>query len=51
MDEWLKRETQIVLVETLAAVLALETFGPLVPHGMVILMVDAEATEGALIKG
>jgi len=51
MDEWLKREMQIVLVETLAAVLALETFGPLVPHGMVMLMVDAQATEGALIKG
>jgi hypothetical protein len=51
LDEWIPRKTQIVLIETLAAVTALTTFADLLRGRLLILMVDSEAAEGALVKG
>eukprot|EP00435_Cladocopium_sp_Y103_P019288 s2614_g4.t1 len=48
---WLVRSTQIVPVEMLAAVLALETFSDQIEGTDLILLIDSEAVEGALIKG
>ena len=48
---WIERKTQIALVELLAAVMALAGFSDLVQGKRALLFVDAEAVEGALIKG
>ena len=48
---WLQRTTQIVPVEMMAAVLALETFADQIRGADVILLIDSEAVEGALVKG
>ena len=48
---WIERKTQIALVELLAAVMALAGFADLVRGKRTLLFVDAEAVEGALIKG
>ena len=50
-DEWLPRRTQIVPVEMIATVLALKTFEDRVKGADVLLLVDSESVEGALIKG
>ena len=49
--EWLERKTQIVPVEMVAPIVALETFQDRVRNSDVILLIDSEAVEGALIKG
>ena len=48
---WLERSTQIVPVEMVAAVLALETFADRIRGSDILLLIDSEAVEGALIKG
>ena len=48
---WLERSTQIVPVEMVAAVLALETFADRIRVSDILLLIDSEAVEGALIKG
>ena len=48
---WLQRTTQIVPVEMIATVLALETFAERVRGADVILLIDSEAVEGSLVKG
>ena len=45
------RATQIFMVELVAIVLALETFRHYMQDATVLLLVDAEAVEGALVKG
>jgi hypothetical protein len=49
--KWLPRETQICMVELVATVLALHTFRDYLRDKTLILLVDAEAVEGALVKG
>ena len=49
--KWLPRSTQICMVELLATVLALQTFRDYLAGKTLILLVDAEAVEGALVKG
>ena len=51
MDLWLPRKSQIVMVELLAPVLALWTLRGQVEGKHVLLLVDSEAVEGALVKG
>ena len=51
MDKWLSRATQIFMVEMVATILALETFRYYLQDTSVLLLVDAEAVEGALVKG
>ena len=48
---WLVRKTQIVPIEMLAPIVALATFGPMIRGKDIILFIDSEAVEGALIKG
>ena len=48
---WLSRTTQIVPVEMIAPVLALATFADRLQGADVLLLIDSESVEGALIKG
>ena len=48
---WLARKTQIVPVEMLAPIVALWTFRDRAVNADLILLIDSEAVEGALIKG
>ena len=48
---WLPRATQICMVELVATVIALQTFKPYLQDKSVLFLVDAEAVEGALVKG
>ena len=48
---WLSRTAQIVPIEMLAPVVALETFADRVQNADIIMLIDSEAVEGALIKG
>ena len=48
---WLPRATQICMIELLAPIIALATFKEYVIGKYVLLLVDAEAVEGALVKG
>ena len=50
-EKWIRRTTQIVPIEMLAPILALETFKDRVQGADIFLMIDSEAVEGALIKG
>ena len=51
IDKWISRATQIFMVELVATILALETFRHYLQNTIVLLLVDAEAVEGALVKG
>jgi hypothetical protein len=51
IDKWLPRATQICMVELVATVVALHTFEAYLRGKTVLLLVDAEAVEGALVKG
>ena len=51
IDTWLPRKTQICMVELVGAVIALETFRDYVRDKSILLLVDAEDVEGALVKG
>ena len=48
---WLVRKTQIVPVEMVAPILALQTFKERLFGADIILLIDSEAVEAALIKG
>ncbi len=49
--KWLTRKTQIVPVEMIATLLALTTFGDRVRNSDLIMLIDSEAVEAALVKG
>ena len=49
--KWIPRKTQIVPVEMVAPLIALETFRDRLFGADVILLIDSEAVEAALIKG
>ena len=51
VSRWLPRKTQIAMIELVATVVALETFRPMLQNKTLLLFVDAEAVEGALVKG
>ena len=48
---WIPRTTQIIPIEMLAPVLALETFADRLVGADVIVLIDSEAVEAALVKG
>ena len=48
---WLTRKTQIVPVEMIATILALTTFGDRIRNSDMIMLIDSEAVEAALVKG
>ena len=50
-SRWLDRTTQIVPIEMVAPIVALETFKDRVRNADVILLIDSEAVEGSLVKG
>ena len=50
-SSWLDRKTQIVPVEMLAPIVSLWTFRDRAVNADLILLIDSEAVEGALIKG
>ena len=49
--KWIPRKTQIVPVEMVAPLLALETFSERLRCSDVILLIDSETVEAALVKG
>ena len=49
--KWLPRKTQIVFVELFAAVLVVDGFYKLLQNQKMLLFVDAEPVEAALVKG
>ncbi len=51
VEKWIPWSSQICMVELLTPVLAFETFKHYLKDKLVLLLVDAEAMEGALIKG
>ena len=51
IDDWLPRATQICMVELVATVVALHTFEAYLRGKTVLLLVEAEAVEGSLVKG
>jgi hypothetical protein len=51
MASWQTRKTQIVPIEMLAAVRALQVFDDYIKGTRVIFFIDSEAVEGALVKG
>eukprot|EP00439_Symbiodinium_sp_Y106_P010339 s9583_g1.t1 len=50
-DKWLRRETQIVPIEMIAPILAIQTFRDHLRNKDVLLLIDSEAVEAALVKG
>ena len=48
---WVVRKTQIVPIEMLAPIVALSTVAPMIKGKDLLLFIDSEAVEGALIKG
>ena len=50
-QKWLPRKTQIVPVEMLAPIIALETFRDRLYGADIILLIDSETVEAALVKG
>ena len=51
MAGWIPRETQISMVEMFAPVLAVAAYGQQLAGRSLIVMVDSESVEGALVKG
>ncbi|CAE7263188.1 unnamed protein product [Symbiodinium sp. KB8] len=50
-EKWIPRKTQIVPIEMLAPILAIETFRGHLRNKDVLLFIDSEAVEAALVKG
>ena len=50
-DKWLRRKTQIVPIEMIAPILAIQTFRDHLRNKDVLLLIDSEAVEAALVKG
>ena len=51
VNKWLPRKTQIVPIEMIATVLAIETFKDHLRGKDVLLLIDSEAVEASLVKG
>jgi hypothetical protein len=51
VERWLPRSNQIAMVELVAAVVALETFGVALSGKRVIWLIDSESVLGGLVKG
>jgi hypothetical protein len=51
MNAWIKRENQIVMVELFAPVVAVHLFEERLKDKKLLIFVDSEAVEGALVKG
>ena len=51
MQRWFPRKTQICMIELLAAVMAVQTFREEIRGKLVLLFIDSEPVEAALIKG
>ncbi|CAE7301804.1 unnamed protein product [Symbiodinium sp. CCMP2456] len=51
MQRWFPRKTQICMIELLAAVVAVQTFREEIRGKLVVLFIDSEPVEAALIKG
>ena len=51
VDAWLSRKTQIAMIELLAVAVAFETFNDALSGSLVVSPIDAEAVEGAVIRG
>ena len=51
MQRWFPRKTQICMIEMLAAVVAVQTFREEIRGKLVLLFIDSEPVEAALIKG
>ena len=51
MDLWIRRETQIVMIEAVALPVAAETFRGLIRGKNVVLLVDSDPVLGAAVKG
>ena len=51
MEEWLPRNTQIVMVEAFAPAVAIDALRSDMEGANILLLVDAEAVEGALVRG
>ena len=51
IQEWIERRNQVGMVELFGAVAALETLALRIKNTNVLLLVDAEAAQGALVKG
>jgi hypothetical protein len=51
MAKWLPRKNQIVMIELLGVVMAFEFWHELVRNSSVLLFVDSEPVQGALVKG
>ena len=51
MDFWIKRKNQIAMVELFAPVLTLFMMGEVLKGMKILLFVDSEPVEGALVKG
>ena len=50
-DKWLRRKTQIVPIEMIAPILAIQTFRDHLRNKDVLLLIDSEAVQAALVKG
>ena len=51
VQRWFPRKTQICMIELLAAVVAVQTFREEIRGKLVLLFIDSEPVEAALIKG
>ena len=51
MKDWIPSSTQIMMIEMLAPVVAIYSFQNFLKERLVLLFVDSEAVEGALVKG
>ena len=51
MTEWVPRKTQVSMIEMLAPVIVNEEFKKELRGKKVLLFVDSECVEGALVKG
>ena len=51
LDRWLPRANQIALVELIAPAAVFRAYPSLVANRRIVLLVDSEAAEGALVRG
>ena len=51
VQRWFPRKTQVCMIELLAAVVAVQTFREEIRGKLVLLFIDSEPVEAALIKG
>ena len=51
IDTWLPRKSQIAMVELFAVIVALQTFRDLLRGTWILVFVDSEPVQGALVKG